>query len=675
MVALSHLVQDGIAVIVIGDLGEAMDAGLSGRLAELQAASAVAGIVVAFSGNQPIEDAERVKALPALLQQIEISEKPVVVVWQGVVCDDVCELGLAAHARIIVASARLGFTFVKRGRIPAAGGTQTLPRFVGLPLAADLLLSGRMIRADEALRCGLADYVATSDGLTEAITMARSLAGASLRRTGTLEVTEDDEGLAQAAAPFLRRLRGQDAPQEIVRLLRLAATKDYATGLAEEQTVASRLAQGPQAAALNYVTWAQRDLAHRSRAQSQAARTVQTVGIIGAGTMGAGITVAFLDAGYDVTLIEMDDTALKRGVARITGIYERLVTGGRLRDALRQERLGRLSSRTDLAVLESADLVLEAIFEDMAVKKILFAQLDTITKPNCVLATNTSYLNIDRMAEGLSDPSRLVGMHFFSPANIMKMLEVVQADRTAPDVLATAVAVGDRLGKITVVAGVCDGFIGNRIFSQYRVACEFMLEEGALPFEIDEALERYGFAMGPFAQSDLAGLDISWARRKALAPTRRPDHRYVPIADRICEMERFGQKTGSGWYRYENGQRVRDPEIEALVRTHATAAGYPQRTWTADEIVVRVLAVMANEGASILDDGVAAQASDIDLVLLNGYGFPAYRGGPMFAGDAMGWDEVVQQVESMSAIGAPSFKVAVLAKRLATNKAYIHRSG
>ena len=673
MAALSHRVQDRIAVIAVGDLGAAIDAGLSGSLAELQAAAAVEGIVVAFSGSQPIEDVERVKALPALLQQVENSEKPIVAVWQDTVSDEVCEFGLAAHARIIVAGARLSFTFVKRGRIPGAGGTQTLPRLVGLPLAADLLLSGRMVQADEAFRCGLVDHVATSDGLAEAIAMARSLARTALRRTGALAIAADDAGLAQATAPLLRRLRGQDAPQEIVRLLRLAATQDYATGLAEEQAVASRLARGPQAAALNYVTWAERDLAHRSRAQSQTARPVQAVGIIGAGTMGTGIAVAFLDAGYDVTLIEMDDAALTRGITRITAIYERLVTGGRLKDAVRQERLARLSPRTDLAVLRSTDLVLEAIFEDMAVKKALFAQLDAITKPSCVLATNTSYLNIDRMAEGLSDPSRLVGMHFFSPANIMKMLEVVRGDRTAPDVLATALAVGRRLGKIAVVAGVCDGFIGNRIFSQYRVACEFMLEEGALPFEIDEALERYGFAMGPFAQSDLAGLDISWARRKALAPTRRPDDRYVPIADRICEMRRFGQKTGSGWYRYENGQRIRDPEIEALVRAHAAVAGYPQRTWTADEIVARVLAVMANEGASILDDGVAAQASDIDLVLLNGYGFPAYRGGPMFAGDVMGWDEVVHQVESIATLGGSSFKVAALAQRLATEKARLHR--
>jgi 3-hydroxyacyl-CoA dehydrogenase len=677
MSLLAHSLQDGVALIAIDDLGEALMAGLAARIAHDQVDPAIVGIVVIFPGiggaaGDAANDA-RLKELPDLLQRIEASEKPVVTVWQGLARDEVFEFGLAAHARIIAADARVGLTFVKRGCVPGAGGTQRLPRLSGLPAAFDLLLSGRMMKADEALRCGLADIVSDKDVRVEAIALARRLSGTALRRAGALTVPDCDAAeIETITAPILRRLRGQDAPQNIVRLLRLTKSHDYAWALAEERATALRLQQGPQAAALRHVAWAERNLAQRVQDESKSARAIQPVGIVGAGTMGTGIAVAFLDAGYDVTLIEADEAALARGLQRIEAIYNRLVASGRMQDAMRQERLARLVPRADLSALNSVDLVLEAIFEDMDAKMALLAKLDAITKPSCILATNTSYLNIDRMAGDLSDPSRLVGMHFFSPAHIMKMLEVVRAERTAPDVVATALAVGRRLGKVTVVAGVCDGFIGNRIFSQYRALCEFMLEEGALPFEIDDALEAYGFAMGPFTISDLAGLDISWARRKSLAPTRRPDERYVPIADLICEMGRFGQKTGSGWYRYDKGKRMRDPEIEALVRAHATKTGYPQKAWTADEIVARILAVMANEGTHILDDGIATKASDIDLVLLNGYGFPAYRGGPMFAADQMGWGRVVQLMESIAAHGGPAFKVASRARALASGQSRIH---
>lgn len=677
MSLFAHSLQDSVALIAIGDLGEALAAGLAARIAHDQADPAVLGIVIAFSGvGSAADDAaqgSRFKELPDLLQQIEAGRKPVITVWQGVARDEVCKFGLACHARIMTGDARIGLTYVKRGLVPGAGGTQRLPRLSGLHAAFDLLLSGRIIEADEALRCGLVDFVSEKDALAEAVALVRRLSGTALRRTGLLSMPACQAvDIEHVTAPFLRRLRGQDAPQEIVRLVCLASTHDYALALAEEYATATNIAQGSQAAAFRHVAWAERDLARRVKEESKSARAIQSVGIVGAGTMGTGIAVAFLDVGYDVTLIEADDAALARGVQRIEAIYDRLVVGGRMPDAVRRERLGRLLPRTELTALRSADLVLEAIFEDMNAKSALLAKLDAITKPSCVLATNTSYLNIDHMADGLADPSRLVGMHFFSPAHIMKMLEVVKATHTASDVVATALAVGRRLGKIAVVAGVCDGFIGNRIFSKYRALCEFMLEEGALPFEIDDALETYGFAMGPFAASDLAGLDISWARRKSLALTRHPDERYVPIADQICEMGRFGQKTGSGWYRYDKGKRLRDPEIDALVRAHAAKAGYPQKAWTADEIVARILAVMANEGLQILDDGIAAQASDIDLVLLNGYGFPAYRGGPMFAADQMGWERVVQLMESIASLSGPSFAVTPRIRALAADHSRIH---
>lgn len=662
--------HDGIALITAGASADGLSPALVQALLQVEADPSVNGIVLIGFDEAGAHSVGGASASSVeILRLMMASVKPVVMLWQGVVRDAVVELGLAAHARVMASDSRIGVHYVKRALVPAMGATQILPRLVGLPAAVDLILSCRMVAAEEAQQIGLVDVVAKDEGRTEALALARRLVGTNLRRLDGLTVpvcTPAD--FEKASAPLLRRLRGQDAPREALRLIQLAATSTLADGLAQERSTAAGLQQGPQAAALRYVAWAERDLATRANAEMKSARTVERIGIVGAGTMGTGIAVSFLDAGYDVTLIETSETALERGCQRIDAIYERLVTSGRMRQAVRQERRARLHPSTDLDVLSSADLVLEAIFEDMDAKLALWSKLDAIAKPACIFATNTSYLNIDLMAERLTDPSRLVGMHFFSPAHLMKMLEVVRGEQTAVDVVTTALAIGRRLGKLAVVAGVCDGFIGNRIFSKYRILCEFMLEEGALPFEIDDALEAYGFAMGPFAASDLAGLDISWARRKAMAPNRHPHERYVPIADQICEMGRFGQKTGAGWYSYENGKRGRDLEIETLVRDHAAQAGHPQKTWTSDEIVARVLAVMANEGAHILGDGIAACPSDIDLVLLNGYGFPAYRGGPMFAADLMGWERVVHLMEEIAAVSGPAFSVAPISLRLARDQ-------
>jgi 3-hydroxyacyl-CoA dehydrogenase len=648
--------------------------GLLDAVIAAEAAPDVAAIVIAGAGKTFVAGGDITEFgkppmephLPDVMNRIEACTKPVVVAWHGTALGGGCELGLAAHARVIAAGGQVGLPEVKLGLVPGAGGTQRLPRLVGLSAAIGMITSGRMVSAQEALALGLADIIAEGDLRAAALAHARALVGKPIRRTGDTPVPAfDAAAIEKDIAAIAKRARGQHAPLEGVRLARLAADVPVIDGMVEERATFLRLMQGEQSEALRYVFFAEREVGKRPDIPAAGARAIQKVGVVGAGTMGAGIAVAFLDAGHDVTIIETSDEALARGSERIEGLYARSVASGRLTEEVKAERLGRAAFSTDLVSLFDADLVIEAVFEEMAVKIDLFTRLDTIVRPDCILATNTSYLDLDAMAGALKDPSRLVGLHFFSPANVMKLLEIVRGTKTALEVLASALAVGKRLKKIAVVSGVCDGFIGNRILAKYRAQCEFMLEEGALPQEIDAALEAYGFAMGPFAVSDLAGLDIGWARRKRLAPTRDPAERYVPIADRICERGRFGQKTGAGWYRYVEGKRQVDPEVEALVKAHAAAKGLPQRGFTPEEIVTRVLVTMANEGAKIVEEGIAARPLDVDIVLLNGYGFPAHRGGPMFQADRMGWGRVVEIMSAIEARDGAPYTVSALARALA----------
>jgi 3-hydroxyacyl-CoA dehydrogenase len=586
----------------------------------------VAGGDIAEFGKPPMEP-----HLPDVYARIEAMTKPVVVAWHGTALGGGCELGLAAHARVISADAKLGLPEVKLGLVPGAGGTQRLPRLVGAPAAAEIIASGRMVGAVEAKALGLVDEIADGDLRAAALARARALAGAARRRTAERQVPAFDAAALDAAvATVLRRARGQAAPGEAVRLVRLASEAPLAEGLAEERRTFLRLMAGEQSAALRHVFFAEREVSKRPDLPSGAARTVDAVGVIGAGTMGAGIAVALLDAGCSVTVVETSEEALARGRDRIAGLFERGVKSGRIDAATAAGRLGRCRFAVDSSALAATDLVVEAVFEDMAVKQELLRRLEPSLRPETIIATNTSYLDVDAMGDVLARPERFVGLHFFSPANVMKLLEIVRAAKTDADTLATALAVGKRLGKIAVVAGVCDGFIGNRILARYREECEFMLEEGALPAEVDAAFEGYGFAMGPFAVSDLAGLDISWARRKRLAATRPADARYVPIADRLCELGRFGQKSGAGWHAYVDGRREVDPLVEEMVRRHAAATGRAQRRFSADDIMARVLDAMGAEGERILAEGVAARPLDIDLVLIHGYGFPPHKGGPMF---------------------------------------------
>ena len=642
---VSGRLHDEVLLVIIDNppvnaASAAMRAGLDAAIRHAAETDAITAIVITGAGRNFVGGADirefgapmAEPTLPQIIERMEASDKPTVAAINGAALGGGLELALGCHHRIAAPEARLGLPEVKLGIVPGAGGTQRLPRLAGPAAAVELIASGRIVTAAEALSIGIIDRVVSSDLTAAAIAMARNLAGQPPRRTGDLAVPAvDAETFEQAAAKALSRMRGQQAPIEAVRLVRSAGRYALAEGLAEERATFLRLRDSDQAKALRHVFFAERAAAKVAGIEGIAPRPVTTIGVVGTGLMGSGIAVAALDAGYHVIAVEQTPEAAAKGRDRIAALLDRALKSGRLDADGQAARLDRLAVTANAAELADADLVIEAVFDDLAVKSELFARLGGIVRPDAILATNTSYLDPEIIAAATSGPERVLGLHFFSPANIMRLVEVVRCARTAPDVLATGIAVARKLGKLPVVCGVCEGFIGNRIFSAYRREAEFMIEDGALPHEIDAAMEAYGFAMGPFAVFDLAGLEIAWARRKRQAATRDPAARYVDIADRLCEAGRFGQKTGRGWYAYPDGKRTTDPEVTALIEASRSAKGVVPRSFGEQEITSRLLAAIADEGKAILAEGIAERASDIDLVMINGYGFPAYKGGPMFA--------------------------------------------
>ncbi len=642
---VSGRLHDEVLLVIIDNppvnaASAAMRAGLDAAIRHAAGTDAIAAVVITGAGRNFVGGADirefgapmAEPTLPQIIERMEASDKPIVAAINGAALGGGLELALGCHHRIAAPEARLGLPEVKLGIVPGAGGTQRLPRLAGPAAAVELIASGRIVTAAEALSIGIIDRVVSSDLTAAAIAMARNLAGQPPRRTGDLAVPAvDAETFEQAAAKALSRMRGQQAPIEAVRLVRSAGRYALAEGLAEERATFLRLRDSDQAKALRHVFFAERAAAKVAGIEGIAPRPVTTIGVVGTGLMGSGIAVVALDAGYHVIAVEQTPEAAAKGRDRIAALLDRALKSGRLDADGQAARLDRLAVTANAAELADADLVIEAVFDDLAVKSELFARLGGIVRPDAILATNTSYLDPEIIAAATSGPERVLGLHFFSPANIMRLVEVVRCARTAPDVLATGIAVARKLGKLPVVCGVCEGFIGNRIFSAYRREAEFMIEDGALPHEIDAAMEAYGFAMGPFAVFDLAGLEIAWARRKRQAATRDPAARYVDIADRLCEAGRFGQKTGRGWYAYPDGKRTSDPEVTALIEASRSAKGVVPRIFGEQEITSRLLAAIADEGKAILAEGIAERASDIDLVMINGYGFPAYKGGPMFA--------------------------------------------
>jgi len=644
---VSGTISDGVLLVTIDNppvnaASADMRQGLFAAMDHAAGSNEITSVVISGAGKTFVGGADIREfgkpvvepLLPTVIDRIEASDKPVLAAINGAALGGGLEIALGCHHRIAAASAKLALPEVKLGIVPGAGGTQRLPRLAGVIAAAEMAATGRMVGAEEAKGLGIVDEVAEGDLIKRATAIARQLAGKPPRRTGDLVVAAVDAAAFDAmASKVMARARGQEAQGEALRLVRSAAGRSLAEGLADERATFLKLRDSDQSKALRHVFFAERAAAKVDGLESVEPRQVETIGIVGLGLMGSGIAVSALDAGYGVVGVETTAEAGAKGRERIAAMLDRNVASGRLDAEGRTQRLARLTVSERMDDLADVDMVIEAVFDDLDVKTDLFRQLDGIVRPDTILATNTSYLDPDVLAGATSRPERVLGLHFFSPANIMRLVEVVDCARTAPDVLTTALAVAKKLGKLPVVTGVCEGFIGNSIFSAYRREAEFLVEDGASPHEIDAAMEGYGFAMGPFAVCDLAGLQIAWARRKRQAATRDPDERYVDIADRLCEAGRFGQKAGRGWYAYPQGKRTVDPDVTAIIVAARTRKGLHPREIGRDEIVSRLLGVMAAEGEKLLAAKIARRASDIDLVMINGYGFPAHKGGPMFAAE------------------------------------------
>ncbi len=628
--------------------------GLQRAIADAQ----VLGVVIcggprAFSGGADIREFNTPQAmqeptLPTLIAALECSPKPVVAAIQGMALGGGLELALGAHYRVASGDAQIGLPEVKLGILPGAGGTQRLPRAVGLQTALDMIVTGAPQRAQSLATTRLFDQVVEGDPIATALALARQSAdsGTPLPRVRDWQVEHDDAvvffqnaraSVQAAAGPF-------PAPMRCVDAIEAAVLKPFDQGLEIERQAFFQLVQSPESRALRHAFFGERAASKVADIGADVKpRAIRSVGVIGAGTMGGGICMNFLNAGIPVTILETRADALERGLATIRGNYQASAKKGRISSKQVEQRMGLLSPTLDYATLADADLIIEAVFEDYAVKESVFRALDNVAKPGAILATNTSTLDVDRIAAFTARPKDVLGMHFFSPANVMKLLEVVRGAKTAKDVLATALAVGKLIGKTVVVAGVCDGFIGNRMIEQYSRQAGFLLDEGALPQQIDRAMEQFGFAMGPFRMGDLAGNDIGWAIRKRRY-VDKPGMTYSKTADLICELGRFGQKTGAGWYDYKPGDRNAHPAalVEQLIVGHSQSIGLARRDIGDQEIVERMVYALVNEGARLLQEGIAAKASDIDIVYLSGYGFPAHRGGPMFYADCIGLDKVLQ---------------------------------
>ncbi len=606
--------------------------------------------------GKPLESPD----LPAVIAAIEACRKPVVAAIHGAALGGGFELALGCDARIASPSALVGLPEVTLGIIPGAGGTQRLPRLVGPAKALELILSGRRVPADQALSLGMIDRIAEMDLEADAVRYARELIGRKRNLLNEAVPGESPEAIDHIASAALKK-RGGDRPaaREAIRMIREGLSLAPDEALREERAAFQTLRLSEDAFALRHVFFAERAAARTAKQPSVKLRPVERVAVVGAGTMGAGIAVAALDGGYGVILADTSADALDRGMARVTDTIRGRAAKGRIPADAADGILGRLQGRTDLAALSSADLIIEAVFEDLDVKAQVFRSLDRIARPDAILATNTSYLSVTAIAGQTANPDRVVGLHFFSPANVMRLVEVVRTPRIAPDVLATAFSFSKSLGKQPILSADSFGFIGNRIYAAYRRQCEFMLEEGALPAQIDGALEAFGFAMGPFAVADLSGLDIAWRMRQATASSRDPTARYVDIPDILCQQGRLGRKAGKGYYRYDDkGRPVTDPDVTALVLAESDRKGLSRRAFDDADIVRRVLTAMACEAAHLLTEAVPERPEDIDLVLLNGYGFPKWKGGPVFQARRRGIDALSADFRDLAARSGPGFPMA-----------------
>lgn len=643
----------------VNALGAAVRQGLDAAIKELAGDDSLKAAVIRCDGRTFFAGADITEfgkpmqepSLPVLVDAIEASEKPVVAAVHGTALGGGCEVALACHYRIAVPSAKFGLPEVKLGILPGAGGTQRLPRVAGVPFALELAAKGDPVSAQIAKDAGLVDRLAGEDSLTaDAVAYAREVADARpLPRTSEMPVKAEPGVFDEFRKTNAKRFRNMDAPAEIISVIEETMDKPYVEGVQRERNGFMKLIMGAQSAAMRHIFFAERKAARIDDVpEDTQLREIKRVGVIGAGTMGGGISMNFLSAGIPVTIVEMQQEALDRGTGTMRKNYEGSAAKGRMTAEQVEGAMGLLKPTLSLDDLADCDLIIEAVYENMDVKKDIFGKLDKIAKPGAILASNTSYLNIDEIAASTSRPQDVLGLHFFSPANVMKLLEIVRGAKTAGDVLATAMDVAKKIKKVAVVAGVCHGFIGNRMLMPRQVEAMKLLMEGATPEQVDRVHVEFGMPMGPFQMSDLAGVDIGWHRDPA---------RIENIRDALAAENRWGQKTKAGFYDYDDKRNPSpSPRVAEIIEDFRKKTGAPQHEVTDEEIVERTLYPMVNEGALILQEGMAQRASDIDVVWIYGYGWPVYRGGPMFWADTVGLKTIVAGLEKHG------FEVAKLLK-------------
>jgi 3-hydroxyacyl-CoA dehydrogenase len=635
-----------------------------------------------FSGGADIKEFDSGASnhspnLPELIALVEESAKPVVAAVHGTAVGGGCELPLGCHARVALAGTLLGLPEVTLGLVPGAGGTQRLPRLIGVAAALEAIVSGKLMSAEKAQELGLVDVLVPKGGelVRAAVALASELASSGKPPTKTrdrgqqlADATSGSVLFEDARKQAAKKSRGFEAPLACIDCVEAAVTKPFAEGIAFERETFQRCRTSPQSKAQRHAFFAEREV-RRVRGVDEGTRelTIARAAVLGCGTMGGGIAMSFANAGIPVVVTEGERAALDRGMDTIRKNYAATVSKGGLSPADAEARVALIEPTLDFDRVAGADIVVEAVFENMELKKKIFGTLDRICRPETILATNTSSLDINEIAQVTSRPQRVVGTHFFSPANVMRLVEIVRGAKTSPEVLATTLALSKRLGKVGVVVGVCDSFAGNRMLYPYQRQAQFLLEEGALPEQVDRVIYEFGFPMGPFAVSDLAGIDVGYKIRQHREHLRPKHLRYSDLADKLYEMGRYGQKTGRGWFIYEKGSRtpIPDPEVTALILAASTELGIERREISDEEILQRCLYPLINEGAKILDEGIAERSSDLDVIWLHGYGFPRYRGGPMYWADSLGLDHVHEVMHRFYEIHRDWLEPAPLLGRLA----------
>ena len=668
--AASYTVRDGIAVITLNNppvngLGSVLRPGLMDGIQKAGADPAVKALVIigsakAFSGGADIREFNTPKmtvppSLPEINDAQDACPKPMIAAIGGFALGGGLELALGCHYRVALPKSQLGLPEVKLGLLPGSGGTQRLPRVVGAAQAVLMMTTGNPVPAERALSLGLIDEIVQGDLLEGAFVFAKKLVagGKGPRRIRDMTVKVEGEAKAffeKARTDVGKASRGFPAPLEIVACVEAAVAKPFDEGRKEERQRFASLVEGNESKAMRHMFFAERQTSKIPDVPDDTpARTVKSAAVIGAGTMGGGIAMNFANAGIPVTIMDVTQDAVDKGLAKIKANYASTVSKGRLKQEEMDKRMALITPVTDLADGKDADIVIEAVFERMDVKQDMFRKLDAVMKPGAILATNTSTLDVDAIAAVTKRPQDVIGTHFFSPANVMRLLEVVRGKATAKDVLATTMKLGKQIKKVAVVSGVCDGFIGNRMVEKYGQQSLFLLDEGCSPQQVDAAAYQWGMAMGPLAMGDMAGLDIGWEIRKRRY-VERPNFIYSKIGDKVAELGRYGQKTGKGWYQYNLPDRkpIPDPKVDAIIEQYRKEKGIKTRQISDAEIVERLMYALVNEAAYILEEGIALRASDIDMVYLTGYGFPPYRGGPMFYADTVGLPKVLASIEQFS---------------------------